>query len=263
MRKNKNTAAILAFFFGWLGIHRFYLGQTALGIMYILGTFGFWFFSYKIVMFISLLDAIRFLTMPPEKFNKKFNRGNEYENERQRQWSTPVQKKKSGWEEMEQTWNVKTDLNSYKKEGISNYKAYNFTEAIKSFEKAIEKEPNDAPTLFNLACCYSMVESKELAFKYLGLAVSHGLKDFQKILNHDGLAYLRIQPEWDNFVSNDFKTLTQTDKTEPETVQKPEPQIEQSPIEALRSLYEKRQKGLIDEQQFDLESQKLLHKETL
>jgi hypothetical protein len=112
-----------------------------------------------------------------------------------------------------------------------------------------------------------MIENKALAFKYLGLSVQHGMKDFQKILSHDGLAYLRIQSEWDNFVSNDFKAITvttsNTDETETETDKKPESATEEKPIETLRSLYESRQKGLIDEEQFELESKKLLHKETL
>ncbi|MFZ4543384.1 MAG: NINE protein [Saprospiraceae bacterium] len=267
MRKNKNTAAILSLFFGAFGVHRFYLGQTALGILYIFGTFGFWFFNYKIILFISLLDAIRFLTMDPNKFNRKFNRNLDQSEFNRPDWKPKSQPKKSGWEDMEKSWNVNTEFNSFKKEGIENYKAYNFQDAIVSFEKALQKEPTDAPTLFNMACSYSMIENKALAFKYLGLSVQHGMKDFQKILSHDGLAYLRIQSEWDNFVSNDFKAITvttsNTDETETETDKKPESATEEKPIETLRSLYESRQKGLIDEEQFELESKKLLHKETL
>ncbi|HEX2573335.1 MAG TPA: TM2 domain-containing protein, partial [Polyangia bacterium] len=34
--KDKNTAAILAFTLGGIGVHRFYLGQTGMGIVYLL-----------------------------------------------------------------------------------------------------------------------------------------------------------------------------------------------------------------------------------
>ncbi len=34
--KSKSTAALLAFFLGGLGIHRFYLGQNGVGILYLL-----------------------------------------------------------------------------------------------------------------------------------------------------------------------------------------------------------------------------------
>jgi len=33
-RKNKGTAQLLCFFLGGLGAHRFYMGQTGLGILY-------------------------------------------------------------------------------------------------------------------------------------------------------------------------------------------------------------------------------------
>ncbi len=40
--KSKGTAAVLCFFFGWLGIHRFYVGKIGTGILWMLtcGLFG-------------------------------------------------------------------------------------------------------------------------------------------------------------------------------------------------------------------------------
>ena len=32
--KDKNIAAILAFFFGWMGAHKFYLGQIGSGVVF-------------------------------------------------------------------------------------------------------------------------------------------------------------------------------------------------------------------------------------
>lgn len=42
--KSKTTAAILCFFFGWLGVHRFYTGHTTIGIVQLFtgGGFGLW-----------------------------------------------------------------------------------------------------------------------------------------------------------------------------------------------------------------------------
>lgn len=265
--KNKNAAAFLAIILGYFGVHRFYLGQVALGIFYILGTMGLWFFNFKIIFFIAIIDAIKFLTMSEEKFDKKYNQGKQ-KNQNQEVQKTPksTQRRASGWEQMERSWNVDTDTLGYKKEGIAKYKNYDFKGAIEQFNKAIDAQPKDAPTYFNLACCYSMTEDKAQAFNYLSKSVALGMKDFQKILTHDGLAYLRIQPEWDNFVANDYQYHPDMAIIENPSIPTQEPQpIEensvnttQNPLDALRNLYEKRQKGLIDEQQFEVESKKLL-----
>lgn len=67
--KNKTTAAILAFFLGGIGVHRFYLGQTGLGILSLI---FFWTFIPAIIAFV---DFIIFLTMDEDRFNAKYNLG--------------------------------------------------------------------------------------------------------------------------------------------------------------------------------------------
>lgn len=65
--KDKVAAALLAFFLGGFGAHRFYLGQTGKGILYLV-------FCWTLIpSFIAFIDFIVFLTMSKENFDLKYN----------------------------------------------------------------------------------------------------------------------------------------------------------------------------------------------
>lgn len=66
--KDKITAALLAFFLGAIGVHRFYLGQSGLGLAYLI-------FCWTLIpAIIAFIDFIIFLTMSKENFDLKYNR---------------------------------------------------------------------------------------------------------------------------------------------------------------------------------------------
>lgn len=67
--KDKNSTGLLAFFLGGLGVHRFYLGQTGLGILYLVFCWTF------IPMVVAFVDAIIFWTQSKESFDAKYNQG--------------------------------------------------------------------------------------------------------------------------------------------------------------------------------------------
>lgn len=67
--KDKVVAALLAFFLGGFGAHRFYLGQTGMGFMYLIFCWTF------IPLFISFIDFIAFLVTSKESFDAKYNKG--------------------------------------------------------------------------------------------------------------------------------------------------------------------------------------------
>src|SRR5215510_13896607 len=65
--KSKTTTAVLALFLGGLGAHRFYLGQTGRGILYLI-------FCWTLIPFlIAFIDFIIFLTMNENRFNEIYN----------------------------------------------------------------------------------------------------------------------------------------------------------------------------------------------
>lgn len=64
--KNKIAAALFALFLGGFGAHKFYLGQTGMGIVYLL------FFWTGIPALIAFIEFILLLTMTDRKFVEKF-----------------------------------------------------------------------------------------------------------------------------------------------------------------------------------------------
>ena len=65
--KDKFITALLAFFLGSFGIHRFYLGETKKGLLYLVFCWTF------IPAIIAFFDTIIFLLMSNDKFNLKYN----------------------------------------------------------------------------------------------------------------------------------------------------------------------------------------------
>ena len=65
--KNKTLAAILALFLGGLGIHKFYLGKTAAGILYLL-------FCWTLIpAILAFVDFLILIFMSDNNFNAKYN----------------------------------------------------------------------------------------------------------------------------------------------------------------------------------------------
>lgn len=66
--KDKTTAALLGIFLGGLGVHRFYLGQHFMGIIYLLFCWTF------IPSFIGTVDGIVFLAYSKKTFDHYYNK---------------------------------------------------------------------------------------------------------------------------------------------------------------------------------------------
>ncbi|MCY7296272.1 TM2 domain-containing protein [Alteromonas sp. a30] len=66
--KNKNVAATIALLAGGFGIHKFYLGQTLWGWIYLV---FFWTFIPSVV---ALVEFILYLFMSEEEFDAKYNK---------------------------------------------------------------------------------------------------------------------------------------------------------------------------------------------
>ena len=67
LRRDKTSAAIFALLLGSFGVHKFYLGKTIRGILYLLFCWTF------IPAVIGFIEGICYLCMSDESFNGKYN----------------------------------------------------------------------------------------------------------------------------------------------------------------------------------------------
>lgn len=75
-RPNRVVAFLLAFFFGPLGIHKFYLGQTTAGLVYLILFLSlFWTIIVPLILaLVAFIEAIMYLTYSDEAFARKYRR---------------------------------------------------------------------------------------------------------------------------------------------------------------------------------------------
>ena len=65
--RSKGVAILLAFFFGYIGGHKFYLGQTGLGLVYL-------FFCWTFIpATIAFFEMIMLILMSEDEFNRRYN----------------------------------------------------------------------------------------------------------------------------------------------------------------------------------------------
>ena len=288
--KDKNVAGILALFFGWIGIHRFYLGQVGLGILYAL------LFWSGISMVLGLIDAIVFFSMDKDafdiKYNPRFFRAERRENpdfERKprtrdrsrrrpnyarpdferRNYARRASQRHPGERRQRRPQPVERP-NPHKASGIKKYRDYDYDGAIEDFERALEIDSRDVAVHFNLACAYSLNENTQKSLFHLDKAVAHGFDDFERIQNHDALAFLRIQPEFEEFRQNAYALVRSIEAPDQETMalelEDPDRQETQGNydqgddlLDQLRKLGELRDKGLLTEEEFSVQKKKLLN----
>ena len=275
--KNRITAAMLAFFTGFMGGHKIYLGQTGgfIGFMVLLMV------SFNIGLPISLIagvmNGIKLLNMSDQEFDKRYNRGiiqvrrGPLEARRDAQMmqyeQIPDISKNGTTKKPSPVSNLRA--NPYKNSGIKKYKDFDLTEAIADFKKGLEISPGDVALHFNIACAYSLTENKALAYHHISKAVSLGLGDTQRILSHDDLAFVRIQPEFEAFKSGGFRvnpfptpapakeTVQNTPNTEKNNTAEAS-ELDDSLLAQLNKLSELRKRGILSEEEFVFERKKIL-----
>ena len=256
--KKKNVAGILAFILGIFGVHRFYLGQKAIGLVHLgsffiglaLSIFSPWdnpalFFAVPAI--IGLIDSVLFFVMPQIDFDKKYNAGLAWKHQ-----TVPATTSLSYDDSL-----PSSQKDRYKKMGLESYRTYDYESAVKFFQKALDFNYKDPAIHFNLACCYSIMEQAENSFFHLDKAVDFGFDNFQKIHNHEALAYIRTHLEFDAFVHNHYQ-MNDTLLGTKEDLLSTTPTMDKKVLDKIASLGELRDKGFLTEEEFSMQKRRLL-----
>lgn len=241
--RSKVVAAVLAFFFGALGIHRFYLGQPVWGIIYLV--------LLPIAAVVGVIDSILLLVMPQSVFDAKYNdeatKPRRKQKKRKSRKAQPRVKKRHQVNKKTANMGRSKKKSTFKKHWSTAkkfFKDYQFKDAEKEYLEALSIYPDNADLLFDIACLYSMKENKNAAFNYIELAVNNGFDNFDEIENNPSLAYLRVQ---DGFWAFSKAGYQQQEKQTPEL------------LEQLRQLDLLKSRGKLTEAQFQDERDKLMH----
>lgn len=270
--KDRTTAGVLALVFGWLGLHRFYLGQPGLGILYLIFLpLGF------ISFFLGFIDGIILLTQDDDLFDAKYNNKpfrpgysrsernrSSYQNardrdrERQQRYQRQEQRQRQRQQPKERrNTNRAPKTNPFKESAIRKYKNYDFEGAIIDFQKSLKVQPTDPVTHFNVACAYSLTEQVEKGYFHLEKAVEQGYNQYDKIKTDGDLAFLRIQDNWEEFVKNGYQSEVKAPVSK--QIEAPEAKPIDEVIMKIEKLGELKEKGYLSEEEFQAQKSKLLN----
>ncbi len=249
--RSRTTAALLALFGGIFGMHFFYLGRTGLGIMSVIFTFSGG--LAPVAAIIGFINFLILLGMSDSEFDKRYNREKWRDQKRREQdgsfqYEQPKRNEEARRRMKATPYDPPKPTSSLSKEGLKEsglkkYKEFDFEGAIEDFGKALAVDNNDVAVHWNLSCLYSLCEQKELAFYHLQRTVELGFKDYEKIKTHDALAFLRVQPEFEEFARAGFKM--------------PESMEHSDILQQLKALSDQRARGLLTEKEFAEMSKRL------
>lgn len=271
--KRKHVTTVLALTLGLYGVHRFYLGQKLKGILHfslaMFSGFLFWEEGAPLIMLpaiIGLMDAILFMAMPQEEFDNRYNfnrpeeKRRESPNQRRRTqaYDDRREERSTAYEDStlyeERQWNEQP----FKQTGVAKFNRHDYSGAIKDFLRALKDSPNDRDLHFNLACCYSIEEETMMSLYHLDKAIENGYQKFDKIHRHSFLSYVRQQPQFQEFVDNDYQLINYYEEVEDALDEQPEGLELDGLIEQIKKLGELREKGILTEEEFREQKRRLL-----
>jgi TM2 domain-containing membrane protein YozV len=256
--KSRKTAAFLALFLGAFGVHRFYLGQTGLGIFYFFANFFTPLLKLPLGFILGMIDAMSFFFMSDEEFDRKYNKNvdrTQVVERRQTARERNRARRRPAAERVTKQRARKTKVsrrNPFKLSGSKKLGEYDLKGAIEDLKRSIDINPDDPEVHYMLASAYSLSEKADEAYTHLTTAVAQGFKDYEKIKNDDALAFLRIHEDFEAFEKAGYRKTTPIESLENN------PTSNETLLAQLQRLAEMRKNGLITDEDFELEKRRIM-----
>lgn len=261
--KKRITAAILALLFGIFGVHRHYLGQRKLGIVYFVSfmlgiiTEGQAWFLIVIPAIVGMLDSILLFSMSNAEFDQKYN-GVENVLPAPEQDEQHEEKIEEDYNWQEEEYEDEPELLSMADKAAGAVRKGNYNDAIDYYNYLLDEDPESKQLHFSLAVCYSLSQDAKNGFFHLGKAVEYGYDDFEKIKNHFTLAYLRSRKEFESFENQGYRLVSMLPSPQEDLLDNETPLLLKK-LEKLEVLGSQLEDGKITEKEFKIEKEKLLN----
>lgn len=248
--KNKYVAAGLALVLGAVGAHKFYLEKQGQGVFYfMLMIIGVNIFNFPISALFGFVDALGLMFMSNDRFDQLYNKG-------KTQGATRGNARRQNTQSKRRKKVSRFKKNPFKTSGEKKYAEYDVDGAIEDLQQALDIHPHSKDIHFLLAKAYSLSEQKEKSFYHLQQAILYGYEDLDKVMSEDDLAYIRIQPEFEQFKASGYQRIPTEIKTQ--TIEAEQSQPRGMLLNQLNKLAELRNKGLLSEKEFLKEKEKLM-----
>ena len=230
--KKRETAALFAFLLGGLGVHKFYLNQIALGIVYVIFCWTF------IPAIIALIEGIVLLTMSDQEFNAKYN----------------ISENGQGYSTMQTVGgqNANAVVQELLNKSTFYYNSGDYEASVSILKRVAALQPYNNLTYYNIACMYSLTKDSGNCLRSLQTAIGYGYSNFPKLSVDKDLEWMRKQPEYELFVKNGYQLISDIAE---HSVNNKNLDLEQ--IEKLSILKEK---GVLSEEEFIEQKKRLLNK---
>jgi hypothetical protein len=104
-----------------------------------------------------------------------------------------------------------------------------------------------------------MLHDAEMTYFHLEKSVANGLENVSKIHEHNALEFIRLDDKFKFFVENNYKL--QKDTISVDNIEKEEKVVEEEKLDlygSLLKLGDLKEKGIINEEEFNLQKKKIL-----